>query len=128
VPSKWGLTEDQLKALAMRMKFYADPNRDRGDLITCVLGDPVSTRFATQLVTTFRAAGWNLPGSGFNQAVFSGSVEGIVVRVHSAEVRPAALLEFVRTMREFGIEPVGQIDEKISPDDFQIIVGSKPNS
>jgi hypothetical protein len=124
--STWALTDEQIKVLAMRMGFYADPSVDRSDLITCVLGDPASTQFAARLVTAFRAAHWNLPGSGFAQAVFSGPVKGIIVKVHSAEVHPGALLEFVRTMREFGIEPTGQIDDKISADDFQIVVGSKP--
>jgi hypothetical protein len=109
----------------MRMKFYAS-DKPRGDLITCVLGNPDSTKFAFQLVKAFRDAGWNLPGSGTNQAIFSGPVTGIIIKVHSAESRPLGFSEFIQSMREAGIEPTGEINESIPESEFQMIVGAKP--
>ena len=101
---------------------------DRGDLITCVLGDPDSTKFAVHLVGAFRAAGWNLSGSGFNQAIFSGTPTGLIIKLHSQDSTPPGLQEFVMTLRESGIEPVGEIDTALPPDRFQIIVGGKPQA
>ncbi|HEX7401947.1 MAG TPA: hypothetical protein VF369_07190, partial [candidate division Zixibacteria bacterium] len=68
----WGLNAEQLISLSRRMSSFAKPE-DRGDLITCVLGDSDSTKFAVNLVGAFRTAGWQLPGSGFNQTIFSGN-------------------------------------------------------
>jgi hypothetical protein len=121
----WGLNAEQLVALSRRMAPFAQL-KERGDLITCVLGDPDSTRFATSLVAAFRSAGWNLPGSGFSQAVFSGNVEGIVIQVHSREDKALGLLEFVTTLREAGINPIGELNPNIPVGEFQIIVGRKP--
>jgi hypothetical protein len=122
---RWGLSGEQLAALSRSMAAYA-PNREAPELITCVLGDPDSARFATNLVEAFRYAGWKLPGSGFSQAVFMGPVAGIVIKLHSREDQPPGLLEFVRSMRGAGIEPVGEIDEKVPIGDFRIIVGNRP--
>jgi hypothetical protein len=125
VGQRWGLTEGQLADLSRKMAPYAS-NRDRGDLITCILGDPDSTKFALALVAAFRNAGWNLTGSGYNQAVFSGAAEGIILKVHSKESSPSGLLELVTTLRQAGIEPIGELDDKVPSQEFQIIVGRKP--
>lgn len=122
----WGLNDEQLSLLSRRLAPFAQ-QKDRGDLITCVLGDSASTRFAVNLVAAFRKAGWNLPGSGYNQSIFSGVVEGIILKVNSKDAKPLGLLEFVMTMREAGIEPVGEIDTSIPPENFRIVVGLKPS-
>lgn len=123
---KWGIDNEHLAILSQRESKYAS-QRDRGDLITCILGDPDSTRFAQTLVAVFRAANWHLTGSGLNQAIFGGVVEGVIVKLHSKDSSPPGLAEFVITMRESGIEPKGEIDEKIPPEEFQIIIGRKPD-
>lgn len=125
VGQKWGLSAEQLVLLSRRMARFASP-RDRGDLITCVLGDPDSTKFAANLVAAFRSAGWNLPGSGYNQAIFSGPLQGIIFNLHSRDSNPPGLSEALATFRESAIQVSGIIDEKIPEQDFQIIVGSKP--
>ncbi len=121
----WGLNAEQLLALSRKMAPFAKLE-ERGDLITCVLGDPDSTRFATSLVAVFRAAGWKLPGSGFNQAVFSGTVEGVIIQLHSKEDKAFGLLEFVTSLREAGITPVGQIDDSVPSGEFRIVIGRRP--
>jgi hypothetical protein len=123
--SRWGLTADQLALLSRRVAAYA-PAKDRGDLITCSLGDPSATKFAAGLVAAFRNAGWKLPGSGYNQAVFGAPIEGIFVKLHAEDDRVNALSEFVATLREAGIEPKGEIDGNIPAGEFQIVVGAKP--
>lgn len=125
VQSRWGLSDEQLALLSRRVAPYA-PAKERGDLITCSLGDPSTTRFASGLVAAFRNGGWKLPGSGFNQAVFGAPIEGVFVKLHSKDDHVPALTEFVSTLREAGIEPRGEIDESIPAGDFQIVVGAKP--
>ncbi|HEV1995170.1 MAG TPA: hypothetical protein VGR03_12645 [Candidatus Acidoferrum sp.] len=122
---RWGLNAEQLVSLARRMTPYA-PEKERGDLITCILGDPDSIKFATSLVAALRSAGWKLPGSGFGQAVFSGDVEGVVIKLNSTADKPPGLFDFVTSLREAGINPVGLVDPKVPPNEFQIIIGRKP--
>lgn len=121
----WGLTADQLTLLSRRMAPYAT-SRDRADLITSILGDSDSAKFAISLVAAFRASGWKLSGSGFSQAMYSGNPVGIIIQLHSRDSSPRALSEFVTTLREAHIEPVGEIDDKVPAGDFRIIVGRKP--
>jgi len=125
IGQRWGLTAEQLITLSKRLSLYAMP-KARGDLITCVLGDPDSTKFALSLVSAFRSAGWNLPGSGYNQAVFSGNPIGVIVKLNSRESKPAGLSEFVATLKESGIEPTGEVDSGVPSDEFQIILGRRP--
>jgi len=126
VGQRWGMSADQLVALSRQMMRFV-PSHDRGDLITCVLGDPDSTKFTESLVAAFRSAGWMLPGTGYNQAIFSGSPEGVIVKLHSKESDPSGLREFVVALRASGIEPTGVVDDKIPTGEFQIIVGRKPS-
>jgi hypothetical protein len=122
---RWGLNEDHLRRLVNRMAPYA-PSQDRGDLITCMLNDADSTRFALNLVAAFRSAGWTLGGSGYNQAVMMPPPTGIVVVLHSRESNPPGFLEFINTLREAGIEPIGNLDDHVPENNFKIIVGMKP--
>lgn len=122
---RWGLNESQLNQLVNRMAPYAT-SRDRGDLITCMLGDAESTRFALNLVAAFRSAGWTLGGSGYNQSVFMPPPTGVVVVLHSREANPPGLNAFVGTLREAGIEPIGNLDDKVPENDFRVIVGMRP--
>ena len=123
--SRWGLADTRLGLLAERVAPFA-PAKERGDLITCSLGNPDSTRFAAGLSVAFRRAGWKIPGIGYNQAVYSGPLEGIWVKVRSPNDRIPALDEFVTILRESGIEPKGQIDESIPSGDFRIDIGARP--
>jgi len=124
----WGLSAEQLVRLARREAPYAQPEVERGDLIDCALGDPDSTKFAVNLVGAFRTAGWNLPGSGFNQSIFSGNPVGVLIKIHSQDADPPGLKEFVITLREAGIEPTGVIEASLPTDRFQIIIGHRPQT
>jgi hypothetical protein len=121
----WGLTQEQLTLLTRRMAPFAS-TADRGNLITASMSDPDSTKFGFGLVAAFRAAGWVLAGSGLGRAMFSGPVAGVIVKIHSRESDPPGLRPFVATLREAGIEPVGEIDDKMPNERFEIIVGDKP--
>lgn len=125
-PQTWGLSAEQLVRLSRRIAPYTHPEEDRGDLITCVLGDAESTQFAVNLVAAFRSAGWNLPGSGFSQGIFSGNPVGLFVKIHSEDSRPPGLSELVVTLREAGIEPQGIVEASVPDDRFQIVIGHKP--
>lgn len=122
----WGLTEEQLRILALRMAPYA-PSNERDGFITALMNVSESEKFGFDLVTAFREAGWLLPGIGLNRSVLSGYVEGVVIKSGSNDVSNVlGLLDFVKTLREAGIEPVGQFDGSIPSDEFRIIVGHKP--
>lgn len=124
----WGMTDEQLLRLSQRVSIYASFTPDKGDLITAVLGDHDSIKFAQRLAAAFRAAHWkNVGGSGFGQAIFDGPIQGIVIQIRDKEDRPPGLSEFVSTLRESGLEPTGQITPSLPRDEFRIIVGSRPS-
>jgi len=119
---KWGLSAEQLISLSRRISVLHKPE-DTGDLITCVLGDPDSTKFAVNLVGAFEVAGWR---NSLSQAIFSGNPTGIIIKLNSQQSDPPGLREFVGILREAGIEPTGEVDSKVPSDHFKIIVGRKP--
>ncbi len=121
----WGLSAEQLITLSRRLQPYGS-SKETKDLITCVFGDSDSQKFAINLVSAFRAAGWNLPGSGLNRAIFKYDLIGVIVVIHSEKSKAPGLKEFITTLREAGIEPTGTIDINIPDDNFKIIVGRKP--
>ena len=90
------------------------------------MGDARSYKFATNLVRAFRAAGWNLPGEGFIQAIYPKPIEGIIIQVRSKDEIPAALQEFSSLLHESGIKPIGEIKDDLPNNTFRIIVGSMP--
>jgi hypothetical protein len=130
VGQRWGLTADQMVVLSQRMAPYAttfNAWRGGGDLITAILGNPDSTRFAFSLVAALRTAGWNLPGSGFSQGVFSGNPVGFIVQIHSLEdAGIPALNQLLATVKEDGIQCHGEIAATVPAGQFRIVVGAKP--
>jgi hypothetical protein len=123
----WGLTDEQLAKLTERVAVYA-PFSAESDLITAVMGDPSSIKFAHRLAIAFRLAHWKgVENDGFGQAVFNGPIEGVIVQIRDKDDRPPGLKEFAVTLREFGIEPFGQIVPTLPRDTFHIVVGSRPS-
>ncbi|MEI7822007.1 MAG: hypothetical protein WCK55_13920 [Verrucomicrobiota bacterium] len=122
---RWGLSADSLKLLTSKMSAHA-AGVDRGDIITCVMGDQESSGFAWKLAEAFRNAGWNLPGSGTNQAMYSMPVYGIVVQARTQNENPPGLSDFITIIRSEGIEFRGELDDSLPPNQFRIIVGSDP--
>lgn len=125
LPGSWSLDAEHLALLTQRVSKYAS-SRDAGIRIICVLGDPDSNRFAGTLVTAFRAAGWNLLGAGYDQAVSLGAIDGVFIHIHSRDSRPSGLKELVTTLREGGIEPRPETDDKVPDDRFEVVIGRRP--
>jgi hypothetical protein len=130
VGQRWGLNADQLVTFSRRMAPFAptvNAWQGGGDIITAVLGNPDSTKFAMNLVAALRSAGWNLPGSGYSQAIFSGNPTGVILQIHSqADADTPALNQLIATLREDGIVPHGEILEGVPPGQFKILIGARP--
>ena len=126
-PQLCGLPQGQLVVLSERLAKHATDEVKRV-LITCVLGDPESAKFASDLVLAFRNAGWSLPGTGLAQAVFASPISGIRVQLAAKDANPPGLSDLVVTLREAGIEPVGEVMSSVNPNEFKILVGSRPVS
>ena len=96
-------------------------------LITCILGDLESTALAIDFVDVFRRAGWDLPGSGFNQAVYTGLPRGVIIKIHSREDAGLPHVErLIEALFRVGLERSGEIDPNVGPGEFQIIIGARP--
>jgi hypothetical protein len=100
--------------------------RTRDDLIQGSLGDQASLKFAADLVTAFRKAGWKIPPS-VGQVISTGPIEGVIISIHSEDDSPPGLSEFMATLRQAGIEAKRQIAERIPAGEFHIRIGSKPS-
>lgn len=128
---QWGLTADQLVRLSRAVSPYASTVNGwsgGGDLITSILGNPDSNKFATALIAALRTANWNLPGGGMSLAVFTGTPEGIIFVLHSKEDADMPVLKaFAGLLKESGIPFHGEIREDVPSGQFRIIVGAKPN-
>jgi hypothetical protein len=78
--------------------------------LTCLMGDGEGIAFAHELKALLEDAGWQV--EGVNQAVFSGPVEGIVLRCQGAE--PAAWLTAVgNAILGSGIKASGQYNSDL---------------
>jgi hypothetical protein len=129
------LSNEQAENIVELMRPLND-GTDRGDLITSQLGDTNSLEVALQLVKIFRTAGWNLSGSGYNQAVYSNPPEPLLILVHSAASTPdgkvdntslpSGIPEFGKILHSAGVNVGISVDASIPPGKFRIIVGIKP--
>lgn len=122
---QWGLSDAMLDSLINKMRPYAT-DEDQGGLITCVMGDADSLKFAHQLSSAFRVAGWNLPGNGCNQALYTVPITGLFIQISSSEDRPPAMLEFYNFIHSVGIPIVGEVIPEVPKNKFRIVVGSEP--
>jgi hypothetical protein len=96
--------------------------------ITCILGDSESAALAWDLVDVFRRAGWDLPGSGLNQTVYSAPIRGVIIKIHCREEAELPQVKrLIESLYRVGLERTGEIDPKIASGEFQIIIGSKPD-
>jgi hypothetical protein len=123
---KWALNERELTDLVTRLKPFARaPQTGIHDFITAVMGDSYSLAFAYDLERAFRMAGWNT-GSGVAMGMFNGPVEGIILKIRSADARPLGSIELATTLKQAGIQPFGEVTAAIPENEFRIIVGSPP--
>jgi hypothetical protein len=119
------LSEAQKQLLIGEMSKSIGANG--ANLITCILGDPESTTLALDLVDVFRRAGWNLPGSGFSQAIYSGLPRGVIVKIHSQqEAELPQIARLVEALYRLGLERSGEIDPNVGSGEFRIIIGARP--
>jgi len=128
---RWGIPAEQLVTLTRRMSPFASTvnnwTMNGGDLITSILGNQDSNRFASGLIAALRAAGWNLPGSGMTLAVFTGNPKGLIVLLHSKEDANSPILDqLLGTLKESGVQFHGELRDDIPAGQFRILVGSKP--
>jgi hypothetical protein len=130
------LNADQMTAISALMRPFAD-GTDRGNLITCQLGDSNSCTVAMQLVKIFRNAGWILPGSGYSQAVMTEAPEPLLISVHakptlagekvtSSAGLPPGAYELANALNAVGMNVQFSIDASLSTTEFRIIVGTHP--
>jgi hypothetical protein len=130
VGQRWGLSAEQLVVLSRMMAPYAsvfNSWQGGGDLITAILGNQDSTRFALNLVASLRSAGWNLPGSGFSQAIFTGNPVGLIVQIHSRDdANMPALNQLLAIVQEDKIQFHGEIADTVLAGQFRIIIGARP--
>jgi hypothetical protein len=130
---QWGLSADQLVTLSRRMAPFASLinewiDSSRGDLITSVLGNSDSYKFATGLIATLRSAGWNLPGNGMSVALFSGNPQGVIFVLHSRDDANLPVLnQFAATLKEAGVAYHGELRDDVPAGQFRIVIGSKPD-
>ena len=125
-PKPWGFGRDGLEKLTARMKMLPPPKPIAGhDILTAAMGDPDSMRFAGDLVFALRAAGWDLPGSGMSQAVFSGPVEGVVFVVPSKDIT-TTMNAFFQLLNQEGIPSHAELDATLPAGTFRIVIGSRP--
>ena len=130
---QWGLSADQLVILSRRMAPFASLingwSSSGGDLITSVLGNPDSNKFATSLIASLRSAGWNLPGGGMSLAMFNGNPQGVIFVLHSKDDAGLPVLnQFAATLKEAGVDYHGELQDGVPAGQFRIVVGAKPDS
>jgi hypothetical protein len=129
---QWGLSADELVALSRRMAPFASVvngwSTSGGDLITSILGNPDSNKLATSLIAALRSAGWNLPGAGMSQGLFSGNPQGVIFVLHSRDDAALPVLnQFAEVLKEGGVAYHGELRDDVPSGQFRIIVGAKPN-
>jgi hypothetical protein len=79
------------------------------------------------LITCILRAGWNLPGSGFSQAIYSGLPRGVIVKIHSQqEAELPQIARLVEALYRLGLERSGEIDPNVGSGEFRIIIGARP--
>jgi hypothetical protein len=127
------LSANQLSAFTSLVKPLADGS-DRKDLITCQLGDSNSCGIAVQLVSAFRDAGWNIPASGYSQAVMMPPPEALMIVVYPPSTEevtantelPSGAFEIATFLKKAGVNVMFVGDAKLPRDRFRIVVGTHP--
>lgn len=133
-PPPWSLSEVQQQAFADAVRPYRDLWDGRFSVVICVMGDPESMRMAESFVSSFRAAGWELPNGGFAQGIFSPVPVGVGMSFGGTEPPTGRARELINAvsnrLRQLGVifdlmdlevatnQPVGE---------FQIRVGRRPD-
>jgi hypothetical protein len=128
VPLKkpWGLTPVQLEQLSTNISKYAAMRDGRGNRVLYIVGDADSSRFAFNLFAAFSSAGWAI-GSGPVPGIPHSFVAGVIVKVRSVQSHPPGLQEVVDALGRAGIDTMGQTDESIPDNHFDVYIGMRPD-
>ena|SRR5438094_420485 len=118
------LSDEQRDLLVTLLMPFA--GTDGSHLIDSMFGNVESTRFAMDFVDVFRRAGWNLPGNGFSQSLYTQTHFGLKIGVHSPADRPPALSALLDGLALIGIESQGYVHPDVTPGEFRIIVCHRP--
>jgi hypothetical protein len=92
--------------------------------IISVHGDSESIRFANDVASVLRAAGW-VPGA--LQAEYAVAPTGFVLVVQNAKSPPPIAVELQKAFFEIGIPLAGVSNPNLADQQLQIIVGTKPD-
>ena len=115
-----GMSTEQRSAFIAALKAASSGRVD----IVAVLGDPESIRFAGELDTMLKTAGWST--SGVSQAVYtpSGPV-GIFLKVRSKDSVPSHAVTLQKALAAIGIEAPALLDANVEAIYVGLIVGHK---
>jgi hypothetical protein len=114
------LTAQQLSALSTAL---FGPPHTKVDIVA-VLGDAESFSFARQLDTVLTTAGWST--SGVSQAVFTGTPQGVIIVVQSAQNPEPAAARLQQALKSIGIEAPAEVQANLPEHSIKLIVGHKP--
>ena len=92
--------------------------------IIAVLGDGESLHFAEVIEKSLKSAGWST--NGVNQAVFSDSLSGLILVVHSQQTAPRQAAMLQQAFSKIGFTAVGLVDVQVPVNSVKLIVGHKP--
>lgn len=91
--------------------------------IIAVLGDGESMHFAEVIEKSLKSAGWST--TGVSQAVFSDSLSGLILVVHSQQAAPPQAATLQHAFSGIGFTAVGLVDTKVPANSVKLIVGHK---
>jgi proteasome accessory factor A len=103
-PQPWTLNSAQRHAVSAAVRPYSHLWDGQFDVIVCNIDDAESIRMAEAFVAAFRDGGWNLPHSGFGQAVTVPTPVGVSVtlpRAFEPAQMPAELHPFLKDFYPF---------------------------
>jgi len=126
VKAPWGLTPVQLEELSTSIAKYSAIKDGRGNRVLYIVGDADSTRFAFNLFTAFRAAGWSI-GSSPIPGIPHSFVAGVIIALRSMQSHPPGLQEVVNALGKAGIDTMAQAKESIPDNHFDVYVGMRPD-
>lgn len=119
---KWDMTDAQLSSLTKNIQPFAK-YINRGNLITCIMGDTDGTLFAEKISNALKRAGADKVE--YVQAAYvRGLPTGIIILLHTVESRPPGFTVLVQALNDAGITPIAQPDEKTPENEFAVIIGT----
>jgi hypothetical protein len=117
------LTSGQQAAL---IKLLAGEPKGPVEII-CVMGDGEGHKFAMEIDSVFKAAGWTVLGGGVSQGVFTGNPIGLWIVVRNAITTPPYSIRLQEIFSSVGLPLSGEERVDRPEGSVRILVGHKPN-